>query len=366
MKKIEKLTPEQEALIPVIRDKWLKRFADGWVDKDKAEKQIKWLYRFCKLDEPKVWYVDSPMMAQIIANLLSSGEIKEYLSGANVWANVGANVRDNVGANVRDNVRANVWANVGANVRDNVRDNVWANVRDNVWDNVRANVRDNVGANGKLEWKEFSQYGSCSDYGWVALYDYFDTIGFELENPHFNEFRELLWSGVYDMIQFEKVCIVVSLPISIKRDNRQRLHSTKGAAITFRDGYSQWYWKGTYVPQHWIEQPDTITLEECKTDNAERRRVLIEILGVDAYFKKIGADNVKVIDEGIDNQNLPMRLLEFDFEGRKIQMLECVCPSTNRVYNIPPPNQQSRNCWDAKASTFKITEQECKLLTIES
>ena len=54
------------------------------------------------------------------------------------------------------------------------------------------------------------------------------------------------------------------------------------------------------------------------------------------------------------------------FENKKIKVLECVCPSTKRIYNIYPPNQDSDNVFIAKASTFGITEKECRELINES
>jgi hypothetical protein len=44
--------------------------------------------------------------------------------------------------------------------------------------------------------------------------------------------------------------------------------------------------------------------------------------------------------------------LEDSVINRKVQFIEVTCPSTKRVYNIYPPNQESTNVWDAKASTF--------------
>ena len=94
-------------------------------------------------------------------------------------------------------------------------------------------------------------------------------------------------------------------------------------------------------------------LEEV-SDNAEMRRVYIEILGVTKYFKILSnGRGLKVHDQDIDHQGYPMKLMSFDFEGESIQVLECTCPSTERVYNIYPPSQNVKNVWDAKADTFR-------------
>lgn len=66
-KKLESLTPEQEATIPVFREKWLNMFyKDQSIDKELATKQVKWLYKFCNLEEPKVYFMDSPIGCQVL------------------------------------------------------------------------------------------------------------------------------------------------------------------------------------------------------------------------------------------------------------------------------------------------------------
>lgn len=68
MKKIENLTPEQEAKMPVYRDKWLDKMFKYELYKnhtfENTEKAMKRLYRFCNLKEPQVFLVDSPMACQ--------------------------------------------------------------------------------------------------------------------------------------------------------------------------------------------------------------------------------------------------------------------------------------------------------------
>jgi hypothetical protein len=66
MSKLEKLTEEQENLIPVIRQQWLDKLfkCDTRIDRPKATELIHWLYEFSKLDKPLVVFVDSPLACQ--------------------------------------------------------------------------------------------------------------------------------------------------------------------------------------------------------------------------------------------------------------------------------------------------------------
>jgi len=298
--KLEKLTPQQEEKMFEVRDFWKNYIfsCQNNIDKVKAKEGINFIYKLAKLKDPSVLFVASPLGCQYAANLL----------------------------------KANVGANVGANVRANVRDN-------------------------ELKYESFAAYGSISDYGWVSFYDFFTQVGV-LNHDGFNKFKDLLLSGIYDMIQLEGVCIVCELPKVIKRNAQGRLHSASGSAIKWSDGYEIFYWNGVSVPEKWIMKPNEITRDEIlKEDNAEKRRCLRKIIGAKEYYDIItDGEGMNLIDEDIDNQGFPMKLYQTKSNdsiiGKKVMVLEVTCPSTNRVYNLYPPNQSSKNVWEAKASTF--------------
>jgi hypothetical protein len=94
-----------------------------------------------------------------------------------------------------------------------------------------------------------------------------------------------------------------------------------------------------------------------KEENSEKRRCLREIVGAKEYYNLISdGKGVVLLDEDTDNNGFPMRLYETTVEdeliSRKVQFIEVVCPSTERVYNIYPPSQNCKNVWAAKADTF--------------
>jgi hypothetical protein len=419
---IEKLTPEQEALIPVYAKKWIDRFKSGEVNPELVIKQINWLYNFCKLSKPDVYLVDSPMMAQVVANLLRGANVRANVGdnvganvkanvGANVWANVWANVRNNVEANVGDNVwddvwdnvganvKANVWANVGANVKANVganvRDNVWANVRNNVeanvranvwnnveanvWDNVRNNVRDNVEANVKAnvganvwEFHNFSSYGNIGDYAWISCYDYFSEVAkIDLKNNDFYEFRDLILSGVYDMIQFDKACIAVSLPLFAKKDANNRLHSVEGPAILFRDGYGQFYIRGRSVSKDLfikLKEGDYTFEEFIVQTDEEIKSACIAFLQEtkgDGYITEFFKDYLKPVDTFVDKKDKKYllntkgmnigvyTLFKGEINNTEIAYIRCYCPSTDRMFFLGVDSKQT-TAKDGIASLYRV------------
>lgn len=206
----------------------------------------------------------------------------------------------------------------------------------------------------------FAISGNIWDYYWVAYYDFCEKIG-EKQSPDFHNYKNLLLAGPYDMVQLEDYCIVSNLPDVLKRDNQLRLHGEDGPAVHFRDDFEVYLWHGVKIPKHWIMDKSSITKKEMLAEkNIEMRRVLREILGGEEYFTKIyGKDALIIKDEDKDHQGNTMRLLETkvedEFIKRKIQILQVECPSTGRKYDIYP-TRESRNVWDAKASTFGKSE----------
>lgn len=61
MSLIEKLTPEQEALIPVYRQKWRAiALSTDRIDREKAAEAIKAAYIAIRKQEPEIIFCDSP------------------------------------------------------------------------------------------------------------------------------------------------------------------------------------------------------------------------------------------------------------------------------------------------------------------
>ena len=102
------------------------------------------------------------------------------------------------------------------------------------------------------------------------------------------------------------------------------------------------------LPKHLYQKIDAEFV--TKIDNLEALRLLREKIGIEKYLSLF---DVKLIDEDIDAQGNLMKLYKYNEKGREVLILECACPSTNRVYHLYPPNQLASNVFSAKASTFE-------------
>ena len=255
MSRIDRLTPEQAALLPEYRDKW-RRYGLSADPADRAmcESGITLAYKLAKLTPPRVVWTPSP---------LTSGITRAILARPEVWAYVRASVRDSV----RDSVGASVWDSVWASVG--------ASVRDSVWDSVWASVRDSVGASG---------YGQ-HDANWIGFYDYFRSVlRLEKQTDLLCGVTAIAKSGGW-WLPHEKICWVSERHHICKLNGRGVIHCVDGPAIAYPDGFEVHAINGVRVPKYVIETPEKIVAENALSEtNAEVRRVMIERMGQEKFL----------------------------------------------------------------------------------
>lgn len=348
---LEKLTPEQEALIPIVRDRWLNQLFDlKDINVEQLTEGVNWLYTFCKLEKPKIIICDSLIEAQIIATTLKN-----------------FNVLDNIGDNVRDNIIDNVVDNIGDNVLDNVKANIWNNIRDVVWNNVGANVWNNVRDN----YEQFCAWGDINDYGWCSFYDYFSEISI-LVNNDFNSFKKLLQSNYFTMIQLEKVCIVVKNPKHILLNNQNQMNCIDDYAIKFKDDIGMYFINGFYLSDTLFGQllNKKYTFEDfSKEENEEVKSVVISFYQQkfgDEFLFRFFSENLKEIDTFVDKKDSKFligttggmnvgvyTLFKGVVNNINVAYVRCYCPSTDRIFflGVDPTNTNAK---DAIASLYTI------------
>ena len=350
---IDKLTPEQEVLIPIVREEWencfykLPRFDEGVI-----QDVIPKIYG----KPTKIWFYNgSPFGLQILVNVLQNiwqdieqnieqdiwqniwqniGQNIEQNIEQNIWQNIGQNIEQDIWQNIGQNIEQNIWQNIRQNLRQNIEQDIWQNIGQNIgqniWQNIGQNIEQNIGQNiwqniwqnieqniGQNIWQNiwqnieqnirqnikyniFGWYIRCDDLGWVAFYDYFQRANLlKYNSPLFEDYKRLVGSGVFSSIQFENICFVCALPISVKVDDRKRLHSINSPAIEWKDGWGLYFIHGVTVPEYVVMNPEKITVQDIeKEENAEIRRVKINRYGQDKFLKDSGSIKVHEDDYG--------------------------------------------------------------------
>jgi hypothetical protein len=87
-----------------------------------------------------------------------------------------------------------------------------------------------------------------------------------------------------------KFIVVSDRPMAIHRDKRGRLHNTNGLAIQWRDGWGLARISGVAVPTELVTKADWLTPDKIeKEQNAEVRRVMMQMYGEGRFLSKTGA-----------------------------------------------------------------------------
>ena len=298
MKKIEKLTPEQEALLPAFVDYGLQYGLNtSPCDRPKAEAAIRAHYAALNRPEPKlIIWLDSPHQGAIGAAMLAGTKF----SGAQV--------------------RAQVWAQVWNQVRDQVGDQVYR-----------------------------AAYGA-QDMGWVAWFRAMQAIGVNL--PKSADTIAAVSENVGWWWPFENAVIVTERPCVIKFDGEKRLHCETGPAVEYRDGFGVYAWRGIRIPPEWIKDgpPDAISC--LRVENIEQRRIACEMRGWHNILPKL--PNAKLIDKHSNPQVGELWQGDLPDHGKE-RFLQVKCGTGRRF--VIPVGMEFSTAREANAATYGIAPQ---------
>ena len=267
MKKITKLTPEQEARFPEFFRKWTTiGLSTAPADRPRAEKAIAGLYKLARLKKPRIIWLPCPISAALSAVCYAKIIQHRLVNPQN--SAVRSAVRSAVDSAVRSAVRSAVGVAVDSAVDSAVRSAVYSAVRSAVDSAVRSAVDSAVGvavysAVGVAVYSAVdstidsavdsavgnagqSYYGgSMGNSGYSSWVDYFNTVCGIAIDRNFLEMTESC--GFYWVL--DGICFASERPSEINRDDEGRLHSETGMSIRYAgSGWGLFHWHGTAVP----------------------------------------------------------------------------------------------------------------------
>lgn len=195
--------------------------------------------------------------------------------------------------------------------------------------------------------KQFYPFGTYLTIYWQSLYAFYDTfVEFGIITKKFDKYhklREIVDTGIYATIEFDKAIIICEKPIVCLKNN-MGLHCTTGPAIKWRDGYSQFYINGRNVEKKWYIKCMTgkLTKEDFITEtNDEKRSAAYMVLGEEKTMKLLGAKLIDSIE--IEHANGEKEVIEYfrtteklnTFKNEPYAWRKLTCPSTGTVYITP-------------------------------
>ena len=129
--------------------------------------------------------------------------------------------------------------------------------------------------------------------GWIAYLSFFRHVaGLTLDYDKWDHYEKLAeHSGPRFM--HEKFCIVSDRPEVLLVDEQNRPHCTTGPFCRWRDGSALYAVHGVRLPWKVVEHRDRLTVAQIDAEqNAEIRRVMLELYGEARYLQDSGAQPI--------------------------------------------------------------------------
>jgi hypothetical protein len=164
-------------------------------------------------------------------------------------------------------------------------------------------------------------------------------------------------SNIFLCVQLKSVCIYCENPVQLYRDERNRLHSTDGSAIKFKDGYEQFFIHGRAVPRWIFDKRDKITKDQfLKESNAEIKAAMYEVLGQQRMFDLLGAREISKASQNDEQYTL------YKTKDLKYAWVGVECPSTGTKYLLGVPSETTcpiegvAGTWGLSAIEYQISQ----------
>lgn len=306
--RIDALTPKQEARMESWADEWIARGLSteraDWTTFERAAREC---YAFARLDPLRVIVrCPSPLVA-MLAGGIADQIIVRLATGRPLDA-----VHDAVRGAVHGAVHGAVGGAVDGAVAGAVHAKKWSPY---------------VGGQLWLSWQAYESF-------------FHEVCGLDSGKRAEAEAYRRAQSSACWWIQYRWGIMVSDRPTVIHTEQTglrgwgsHRMHCETGPAIAWPDGFALWMWHGVRVPQHVIESPGSITLEEIRAEqNAEVRRVMRERYGESRYLVETRARLLDADYEGARHGAAPRALIQDD-EGQR--WLVGTDGSTSRTYHMP-------------------------------
>jgi hypothetical protein len=270
--KIDKLTPEQEALIPVYKEKWRRiALSTEPIDRQKVAEAVKIACAAAGYEkEPKIIFFESPKAAcEAVLKSEGNGEKVRQLDTDNI--NCIPGIDDDIARQIQWQVDEDVW--------------------EKLWQEMAIPLYYEMYEQGWWTLEIQLEYSKgCSDVnllmpeslaGYGSVYDFcISVLNCECDRNLWQMFHDIIkYCGwIFD---FEETWFVCDRPRIVSFDSQQRLHAEAAPAIQFADGYSLYSYHGVTLPEkygklHPHQWQSQWLLEE---ENPELRQVLIQGIG---------------------------------------------------------------------------------------
>jgi hypothetical protein len=330
MSLIEKLTPEQEALIPVYREKWRAiALSTERIDREKAAEVLKATYTTIGKQQPEIIFCESPYAGLKII-------LKKRNNKLN-WHNIKLNNKlikyiFHIFPNLTNkNLETSYQLDTQVINQLTILRRDFIIFEYSLKEKLKLKIQPQINLNHLWLKSEYLASNCC----WIDFY-------VSVLNCSYSKMR---WETLQSLSRFcgwispfEKFCIICDRPLHLRFDNENRLHAEGEPAIEFTDGYSLYSYHGVTLPEKYGKiHPQQWQSQWLLTEgNTELRRVLIQGIGYARICQELQAIELDTWQE------YTLLKIDADVDEEAIYLLKMTCPSTSFIHALRvPPNMNS-------------------------
>jgi hypothetical protein len=228
---IAELTPEQEALIPVYREKWRAiALSTERIDRQKAANAIRAAYSIIGFEEPETIFCDSPSKAY--------SQLKDHPLNSLARC-FEEQLRDNQHIQLMGQVQKGLWVRLVSSLSVNFAWNLLEPLYTKLGDQII----------NELEGQIFPSFASERWVSPACWFDFFITVlNCQSLSGEWMIFQELIMECGW-IFPFEGICLICDRPTKLTFDDQGRLHADKEPAIEFADGFCVYAQHGELVTE---------------------------------------------------------------------------------------------------------------------
>jgi hypothetical protein len=386
MSLIEKLTPEQEALIPVYREKWRAiALSTERIDREKASEALKVAYAAFGFEVPEIVFCASPYAALSQIFLDQSDKLKRKFDFSNIIkldklsririkneqpfyqslpGILGKQINfynklinSPIFQGIADittydclywKLDSDGWddgyrlfygclmSELLIKINEELLNKPWRQVENRIGQQLWVSLKKRL--ESYIENIYFQCWQPNRKTTEASVHDfYFRALNFDYDVKKFQSYQSLITECGW-IFAFEKVAIICDRPLHLRFDNENRLHAEGEPAIEFTDGYSLYSYHGVTLPEKYGKiHPQQWQAEWLLTEeNAELRRVLIQGIGYARICQELQAIELDTWQE------YTLLKIDADVDEESIHLLKMTCPSTSFIHALRvPPNMKS-------------------------
>ena len=355
-KEITKLTPEQETLISVYREKWHSQALSVQpIDRQKATEAIQLAYNLMGDPNPEIMFCDSPRAAFdiLLQTIWQRWQSKDDYGHRHIFKDRWELLRKQLDQQIVYEVFDKIDHKMGEGSLQPGQ--LWSHILYSQIEEEWQEIISEIAIKLLCLWSYPIPSELWTSY--VAGVDFcISVLGCEYSQDEWSVFESVVkhCGWIYPL---RNLCIICDRPRKLLLDDEYRPHAVEKPAIEFADGYSLYAHHGVRLPEAYGKLNPQEWQSEwlLTTKNSELRRVLIEEIG----YEKICQD-LQTIE--IDNwQEYTLLRIDDDADIEPIFILKMICPSTGNIHTlrVPPDVNSAKEAvewinWGIDSEEFSI------------